>query len=152
MKNLNRRSSVSLGLALIAITAATGCETAVSGGNGSSKKTHARLNQEMIGTWVHVGSPGRVRTAPESGGRFKMRNGDHWNLTVVEGDTGLVTENFGGTYMMSGDEYVETQQYGTQQWLQDNGRSWRFRVTVEGDTMTQYGLDNSFTEVWKRVR
>ncbi len=53
---------------------------------------------------------------------------------------------------MNVDQYVETQEYGTQQWLQDNGKSWRFRVTVEGDTMTQYGLDNPYTEVWKRVR
>ena len=81
-----------------------------------------------------------------------MRDGGHWNLTVVDGDTGLVTENFGGTYTMNGDEYIETQHYGTEQWLQDNGKSFRFRVTVEGDTMTQYGLDNPFTEVWKRVR
>ena len=151
MKNVFARTALSPVLGLLAIALVIGCETAVSVGNESSRKPNA-LTQEIVGTWVHVGSPGRVRPTPESGGRFKMRDGSHWNLTVVDGDTGLVTETFGGTYTMNGDQYVETQQYGTQQWLQDNGKSWRFRVTVEGDTMTQYGLDNPFTEVWKRVR
>jgi hypothetical protein len=152
MKDISERTALSLILGLVAITVAPGCETVVSPGNESPKTPNARLAQEMIGTWVHVGSPGHVRPVPESGGRFKTRDGGHWNLTVVEPNTGLVTENFGGTYTMAGDEYVETQRYGTEQWLQDNGKSWRFRVTVEGDTMTQYGLDNPFTEVWKRVR
>ena len=118
----------------------------------SNGKGPARLEQEMIGTWVHVGVPGRVgeTPAPGDGGRFKTRDGSHWNLTVVD-DTGLVRENFGGTYTMKGDEYVETQHYATEQWIQDNEKSFRFRVTVDGDTMTQYGLDNPFTEVWKRV-
>jgi len=116
------------------------------------RQASTRIEQGLVGTWVHVGSPGRAGEIPESGGRFKHRTGDHWNLTVVEADSGLVTENFGGTYIVKGDEYVETQHYATPQWMQDNDRSWRFRVEVDGDTMTQYGIDNSFNEVWKRVK
>src|SRR5215510_2544458 len=103
---------------LLALMFTTGCETSVSTGKMTAEPAHSRLRDDMVGTWVHVGVPGRVREAPTAGGRFKMRDGDHWNLTVVDGDTGLVTENFGGTYTLNGDQYVETQQYGTPQWLQ----------------------------------
>jgi hypothetical protein len=35
--------------------------------------------------------------------------------------------------------------------MKDNGKCFKFMVKVEGDTMTQFGLDNPYTEVWKRV-
>ena len=145
---MNSRGLVLAGTLILAGGLLSGCNTT----GQSTRPDTSRLAQDMIGTWVHVGAPGFVRPVPVSGGRFKHRNGDHWNLTVVEANTGLVTENFGGTYTLVGDEYVETQKYGTEQWLQDNGKSFRFRVEVNGDTMIQYGLDNPFTEVWKRVR
>jgi hypothetical protein len=146
-RKLLRLTSGGVALAILFLTA---CETTVSTGNSSSAPRNTTLAQQMIGTWVHVGAPGRVGQIPAKGGRFKTRDGDHWNLTVVD-PGGLVTENFGGTYTLNGDEYIETQRYGTEQWIQDNGKSFKFKVSVEGDTMTQFGVDNPFTEVWKRV-
>jgi hypothetical protein len=63
-----------------------------------------------------------------------------------------VIEQFGGTYTLNGNEYVETQQYGDATWMKDNGKSFKFTVKVEGDTMTQIGIDNPYTEVWKRAK
>jgi hypothetical protein len=59
---------------------------------------------------------------------------------------------FWGTYTLTNNEYVETQDFGDATWMKDNGKSFRFMVKVEGDTMTQFGVDNPYTEVWKRVR
>jgi hypothetical protein len=106
----------------------------------------------MIGTWVMVGTPGKVSEAPEQGGRFKYRTGTHWIVISVDGNTGLVTENFGGTYTMEGDEYIETQDYADYRWKGDNGKSFTFKVKVEGDVMTQLGVGNGYNEVWKRVQ
>jgi hypothetical protein len=47
---------------------------------------------------------------------------------------------------------VETQEYTDTTWIKDNGKSFQFRVKVEGDTMTQFGIGNPWTEVWKRVK
>src|SRR4030095_13599211 len=114
--------------------------------------TPSQLANDMIGAWVHVGTPGHVTDAPAIGGRLKFRTGQHWTLTHADRDTGLVVEHFGGTYTLNGNEYVETQDYGDSTWMKDNGESFKFTVKVEGDTMTQIGIGNPYTEVWKRAK
>jgi hypothetical protein len=105
----------------------------------------------MIGTWVMVGTPGHVRELPTEGGRFKYRTGTHWIVFSVN-QHGLVTETFGGSYRLSGDQYVETQDYADYRWKGDNRKSFTFKVKVEGDLMTQLGVGNGFDEVWRRVK
>jgi hypothetical protein len=115
------------------------------------KRPQTTLAQDMIGAWVHVGRPGNVGEIPTEGGRFKFRTGKHWTLVRADPTSGLVVEQFGGTYTLKGNEYVETQQYADATWVKDNGKSFKFTVKVEGDTMTQVGIDNPYTEVWKRA-
>ena len=98
-----------------------------------------------------VGTPGRVGEPPINGGRFKYRTGTHWIVFSVNAK-GLVTETFGGSYTMKGNEYVETQEYADYRWREDNGKSFTFKVKVEDDLMTQLGVGNNFDEVWKRVK
>jgi hypothetical protein len=129
-----------------------GCKTTETKTAASKPRSNAVLARQMIGTWAFAGVPGRPFEIPEKGIRYKHRTGTHWSITHANAETGLVDEIFGGSYTMNGDEYIETQHYANDMWIQDNGKSWKFRVTVEGDTMTQHGLDNSFHEVWKRVR
>ncbi|MEW6160770.1 MAG: hypothetical protein AB1813_25355 [Verrucomicrobiota bacterium] len=119
---------------------------------GAKEDPHAQVAQQMIGTWVHVGSPGQVHDIPEKGRRLKLRTGTHWTITHADAETGLVMSHFGGSYTIKGDEYVETQEYADATWLHDNGKSFRFKVLIEGNTMTQFGIDNPFHEVWKRLK
>jgi hypothetical protein len=130
---------------------AVACNRSNPAQQGASPAEGSQLAQDMIGAWVHVGRPGNVHEIPAEGGRFKFRTGRHW--TLVQADpTGLVIEQFGGTYTLNRNEYVETQQYADSHWIRDNGKSFKFTVKVEGDTMTQVGIDNPYTEVWKRAK
>ena len=63
-----------------------------------------------------------------------------------------MTETFGGSYRLKGDEYIETQDYADYRWKGDNRKSFTFKVKVEGDLMTQLGVGNGFDEVWKKVK
>jgi hypothetical protein len=139
-------------LGLLALILPTACKKSNLDEKPAAAGTSSRLAQDMIGAWVHVGRPGQVRAAPEAGGRLKFRTGAHWTLTHADPNTGLVTEHFGGTYTLNGNEYVETQEYGDATWMKDNGESFKFTVKVEGDTMTQIGIGNPYTEVWKRAK
>jgi hypothetical protein len=112
----------------------------------------SQLAKDMMGTWVLVGKPGNVREAPESGGRLKFRTGRHWAMTQANPDTGLVVMHDGGTYALDGDRYVETLEYANSSTAGDIGKSFMFTVKVEGDTMTQTGIGNPYTEVWKRLK
>src|SRR5262245_33365370 len=149
--NMSRHFQVSAVFALLALTFPMGCRKASPDEKSAATPVPSQLAKDMIGTWVHVGRPGQVREAPAEGGRLKFRTGKHWTLTYAD-PTGLVTDHFGGTYTLNGDVYVETQDYGDERWMKDNGKSFKFKVMVEGDTMTQFGLDNPYTEVWKRAK
>lgn len=142
-----------IGLAVVcagALFLGVGATPEADGKSGGDSK----LAKELVGTWVHVGVPGNVHAAPGKGerARLKSRTGTHWILMVADPDTGLIQEVFGGTYVVKGDEYVETQTFANEVWQQDTGKSWTFKAKVEGDLMTQIGVGNSFNEVWKKMK
>jgi hypothetical protein len=112
----------------------------------------SRLAEQMIGTWVRVGAPGEVGEPPAKGGRLKFRTGRHWTMTDADPETGLVTTHDGGTYTLDGNEYVESLDYATEASKEDIGKKFKFTVKIEGDLMTQTGIDNPYTEVWKRLK
>lgn len=58
----------------------------------------------------------------------------------------------GGTYTLNGDEYVENVKYATENTTDLIGEAYRFKVKVEGDTFTNIGIGNPWTEVWKRAK
>jgi hypothetical protein len=136
---------------LLALTLPLGCKSQNLDGK-SSAAAHSQLANDMIGTWVRVGTPGHVGAAPSMGGYLKVRTGSNWVITQADKMGWLVATNSGGTYTLNGNEYVETQEYANATWTKDNGKSFKFTVKIEGDTMTQIGVDNPYSEVWKRVK
>ena len=58
----------------------------------------------------------------------------------------------GGTYTLNGDEYVETVEYANESTKELIKQTFKFTIKVEGDTLTQTGIGNSYNEVWKRVK
>jgi len=102
--------------------------------------------------WVQVGEPGHIVPAPTSGGRLKFRIGRHWTYTHADPANGTVKAHFGGTYRVKGAEYTETIDYSTDANDPELGRELKFTVKVEGDLMTQTGVNNTYTEVWQRLR
>lgn len=112
----------------------------------------SKLAREMLGTWILVGKPGKVSEPLEAGGRLKFRTGAHWTMTHSDANSGLVVIHDGGTYTLEGDTYTETIEYATKPTSNDIGRTFVFKVKVEGDFMTQEGVGNPYTEVWKRLK
>src|SRR4051794_12510974 len=115
----NKRIAFAAVFGLLVLPFATGCRKAASEAKGSSASL--TLAQEMIGTWVHVGRPGQVGEIPQVSPRLKLRTGTHWALTRADA-SGLVVEHFGGTYTLTNNEYVETQVFGDETWMKDNGK------------------------------
>ena len=109
------------------------------------------LAKALEGVWIHVGEPGKVGPVPQAGGRLKFRMSNRWTFTAADPATGVVKAHFGGTYRVQGNDYVEKIDYSTDPNDSELGSTLRFTVKVEGDTMTQIGVGNPYTEVWKRV-
>src|SRR5262245_57034125 len=102
--NVSRQIRLMAVFACLALIFPIACRKATPGDKSAAAPEPSQLAKDMIGTWVHVGRPGQVMEAPETGGRLKFRTGAHWTLTRADA-AGLVTEHFGGTYTLNGDEY-----------------------------------------------
>ena len=110
------------------------------------------LAKSLLGTWILVGEPGKVAEAPAAGGRLKFFTGRHWMITQADPDTGVTVYHHGGTYTLNGDDYAETIEYANENTKALIKQTLKFTIKVEGDTLTQIGVGNSFNEVWKRVK
>jgi hypothetical protein len=109
------------------------------------------LSKRFVGTWILVGKPGKVGEAPASGGRLKFLTGSHWTVTQADPETGVTVFHHGGTYSLEGDQYTETVEYANQNTAELLKKTFKFTIKIEGDTMTQTGIGNPWTEVWKRL-
>jgi hypothetical protein len=115
-------------------------------------KGPTKLAKDLIGTWVLVGTPDNVGEAPKSGARLKFFTGKHWVVTQAEPETGKVVFHHGGTYTLNGDNYAETIEYANESTADLIKKTYKFKIKVEGDTYTQIGVGNPYSEVWKRAK
>ena len=117
----------------------------------SSAAAPSQLAENLIGTWILVGEPGKMSEAPATGGRLKFFTGRHWCITQADPTNGLTIYHHGGTYTLNGDQYAETVEYANESTRSLIKKTLNFTIKVEGDTLTQIAIDNPWTEVWKRV-
>jgi hypothetical protein len=107
------------------------------------------LAKNLVGTWVLVSEGGK---AGNGTGRLKFCTGRHWVITQSDPRTGSIVYHHGGTYTLRGNEYAETVEYANDNTKQLLKQTFRFSIKIDGDTLTQTGIGNSFNEVWKRVK
>jgi thiol-disulfide isomerase/thioredoxin len=105
----------------------------------------SRLAKDLIGTWVLVDNemPYAVR--------LKFFTGRYWTITEADPVTGLTTFHIGGTYTLDGDRYTETIEYANPTTSNLINQTFQFTIKTEGDTLTQTGIGNPWTETWKRA-
>jgi hypothetical protein len=110
-----------------------------------------QLAKDLIGTWVLVGTPEKEGEPPATGGRLKFFTGKHWIITEAD-EAGKVVFHHGGTYTINGEEYTETIKYANESTAELIGKTFKYKIKVEGDKYTQLGVDNPYSEVWKRAK
>jgi hypothetical protein len=109
----------------------------------------SKLAADLVGTWRLVGTPDGGEETPTK--RLKFFTGKHWLVTEAD-DDGKVTIHHGGTYTLDGDEYVETIEYALPESVSAIGMKFKFKIKVEGDKYTQIGIENPYSEVWRRAK
>ena len=148
MVKLTMRCAVGLPVALLVVAVGS----SVGSGDPPAKGEPAKVAKELIGTWVLVGTPEKVGEPPASGGRLKFFTGRHWCITQADPKTGKVTFHHGGTYTLDGDTFAETVEYAHDNTAGLIGKTFKFKIKLDGDTLTQIGDGNPYQEVWKRVK
>jgi len=112
----------------------------------------SQTEKDLNGTWVLVGRPDAVGAPPATGGRIKLITDHHWSVTQANPQTGTTTFHHGGTFALNGDEYAETIDDANDSTKDLVGKTFKFTVKIESDTLTLLGIGNPWKEVWKRVK
>jgi hypothetical protein len=123
-----------------------GASKPAAGGSTSS------LAEQLVGTWIRVGEPGKVVEPPAKGGALKHRTSRHWVAVGVDPRSALVASAHGGTWRVTGNEYEESIEYGGEHHATIIGKTYKWTVKLEGDLMTMTAIGNPWNEVWKRVK
>jgi hypothetical protein len=109
------------------------------------------LSKNLVGAWVLVshldGSP-----IVGAGTRIKVFTGSLWIVTEAHYPGGSVVAHQGGSYVISGDVIAATTDYALPEMLEFVGNVRRFRISIVGDTYTQIGVGNPYSEIWRRVK
>jgi hypothetical protein len=151
MTNLSRRVALLFGALALAIPTLHVLSLRADDQPARGPKEPTKLAKDLIGTWVLVGTPDKIGEVPKSGARLKFITGRHWVVTQAEPETGKVLFHHGGTYTLNGDNYAETVEYANENTSDLIKNTFKFKIKVEGDTYTQIGVGNPYSEVWKRA-
>ncbi len=123
----------------------------VSGQPRQREPEPTKLAKGLIGTWslAEAESPGNPSGI---GSRLKFFTGTHWMITQPDPKTSKVIFHHGGRYTLEGDTMTETVDFANENTAALIGQSHKLKISVDGDTLKQTGLENPFTEAWKRAK
>ena len=106
----------------------------------------SQFREAMLGTWELTDSPADGRS------RLKYWGLSRWTITDFNTATGEVVFHHGGTYTLDGITYTETINFATEGTQNLIGTTYTFEIDAQGDSFTQTGVNNSFTEEWTRLK
>jgi hypothetical protein len=112
----------------------------------------ASLSQRLIGTWRLVKQGEKVIISTPNAQRLKNFTGKQWNITQTDQNTKKVIFHHGGTYSLKNNIMTSVVDYANESTASRIGTVSHFKINVQGDTYEQIGLDNPYTETWKRVK
>ena len=139
------------------LVTAVSCAVAAAHAVAEEKKTDAKGENKLVGTWKLV-------SAKYGGNEFKFPEGQtmvkHVTPTqfmwATYNQDGKVTRAAGGRYTLQGEDYAETPEYGIgSDFDMIKGKAHTFKWKIDGNKWHHNGkLSNGVTieEVWERVQ
>lgn len=116
----------------------------------SAARSSAELRKALLGTWVLTGAPGNTNE-PQRDAEMKFWGETHFAVTKRNSETGKVDYHHVGTYKLTGNEYAETVEFAIGATEAHQGKTYHFTIEVNGDTYIQRGVDNPWSQQWKRL-
>lgn len=152
MKNLRQILSLIVSTtALICLITAVAIRLQAAEKESPAASAPSELAKVLVGAWTMVGTPDGEK-APEGQRQLKFIGEKGWMISISDTKTGKVAFHHGGTFTLKGDEYTETLEYANESTSEMIGQSFKFKVKVEGDTLTQIGVGNPYSQIFKRLK
>jgi len=150
--NRGRIASAMVGVALIGAYASAAGRTHADDKKSVPAGEKSDLAKNLVGTWTLAETKGPAGNPSGIGTRLRFFTGTHWMITQPDPKTGEIVFHHGGRYTLDGDTMAESVDFANASTATMIGNKHKFKVKVEGDIYNQVGLDNDFTETWKRVK
>ncbi len=106
----------------------------------------AQMSKDIIGVWAFVSNIGEPASTDK---KIKIILDKHWMFSQPNPANNLTLFHHGGTYLLDGNSYAETIEYANASTGGYLGKTFRYEVKIEGDTMI---LKGPYNEIWKRVK
>lgn len=140
MPQLLRRS-----ISLFFVLLLAGCAT-----DATPPSSVEGLQSRLLGTWLleTAAVPGN----PSGIGLRRMTfTPGKWEIVQRNPATGAIVFRHGGTYRLNGDIMESTVTFAEKSTANRIGIASSSKIKVEGDVFAKVGLDNPFTETWRRI-
>lgn len=108
------------------------------------------FHQALLGAWVKTSVRGR-QLDPVPDEELKFWGLGHFSVTKRNARTGGIDYHHIGTYTLDGDTYTETITYAIGTSEGNVGKTFRFKIKVDGDSYSQEGIGNPYSQEWKRL-
>lgn len=108
------------------------------------------LHKALLGAWVKTSVSGR-KLAPVPDEELKFWGLGHFSVTKRNAKTGGIDYHHIGTYTLDGNTYSETVTYAIGLSEGNVGKTFRFKIKIDGDNYSQEGIGNPYSQGWKRV-
>ena len=110
------------------------------------------LSQRLIGTWRLVKQGNRIITGTPTAQRLKFFTNKKWSITQADENTKRVIFHHGGTYSLKNNIMTSVVDYANESTASRIRTVSYFKISIQGDTYEQIGLNNPYTETWQRVK
>ena len=108
------------------------------------------IRHTLLGAWAFAGKPDSTND-PKPGATTKFWGLKHFTVVSADRETGDVSFCHGGTYTVDGDSYAETVEFAKERKFLI-GKTFKFKIKVDGDAYIQNGIGNTFNERWVRLK
>jgi uncharacterized protein (DUF2147 family) len=105
-----------------------------------------QTSKGIVGVWAFVSNVGETASTDK---KTKIILDKHWMFSQPDPTTNLTLFHHGGTYLLDGNSYAETIEYANESTGGYLGKTFKYEVKIEGDTMI---LKGPYSEIWKRVK
>ena len=119
----------------------------------------APAGSELIGTWELVstkyGDAKEFSDAPKDETARKFITPTHFIWARYDPKTKTISNSMGGTYTLTGSDYVEMPEFAFKGMERFTGKAQKFTLKIEGDKWIQSGVlsnGNKIEEIWRRVK
>ena len=113
----------------------------------------------LVGTWEMVstkyGDATESSPPPENLKAMKFITPTHFIWARYDPKTKTISNSMGGTYTLTGSDYVEMPEFAFKGMERFTGKAQKFTLKIEGDKWIQSGVlsnGNKIEEIWRRVK